>query len=91
MELHLKGFNGWFTTYGAHETVILLLFVLTHMYQQIASRWALAVRDVELHDCLVTSPFRKFLCYYNHSPRGREYNSCMLRLVLTSVRPEPDR
>lgn len=91
MELHWNGLSGWFTAYGVRERVHFLADVMLTRFDQIASRLALAVRDVEVHDGLATSPFRKFLCYYNHGPRGREYNSCMLRLVMTSVRPECSR
>lgn len=59
---------------------------------QIASRVVIALDDIEVHDLIATSPFNNFLCYY-HRPgsKGRQLGSSMLRLDMTSVRPDPSR
>lgn len=59
--------------------------------QQIASRLLVAFDDIEVHDLIVTSPFKNFLCYYATGSKGRELGSSMVRLEMTSVRPDPTR
>ena len=58
---------------------------------QVSSRLALAVNDIEVHDCIESSPYRKFLCHYQTSVRGRQLHSSMLRFDMTAVRPDPMR
>ena len=58
----------------------------------VSSRIAVAIKDIELHDLLAASLFKKFLCYYRVPGQpGREIHSCMLRLEWDTVRPELSR
>jgi hypothetical protein len=60
--------------------------------QQIASRLVVALDNMAVHDLITTSPFNNFLCYYPRpGGRGRELGSSMIRIDLTSVRPDPSR
>jgi len=54
---------------------------------QVASRVVLAISTIEVHDCIVSSPFKKFMCYYQTEEKGRELGSNMVRLEMNSVRP----
>ena len=57
--------------------------------EKLVSRTSIAIRDVEVHDYLATSPFRKFLCYYrlpNLPGSGREMHSCMFRMELLNTK-----
>jgi hypothetical protein len=61
-------------------------------FEQVASRLCIAVDVIEIHDLMLSSSFKKFLCYYNKdNPLGRELHSSQLRLELTSVRPDLKR
>jgi hypothetical protein len=47
--------------------------------------------QMEIHDCLETSPFHKFMCYYDMPESRRQLHSSMFRCELLSVRPDPVR
>jgi len=58
---------------------------------QHASRVVIALDEIEVHDLISSSPFNSLLCYYAAPGRGRELGSSMIRLDMTSVRPDPSR
>jgi autophagy-related protein 2 len=76
MELQLRGLHVRIDTFARDE--------------QVALRVKVSIDDIELHDCLVSSPFWKFLCYHQNNVRGRPMNARMLSLELLSVRPDLD-
>jgi hypothetical protein len=59
---------------------------------QIASRLVVALDNIAVHDLIATSPFNNFLCYFARpGSKGRELGSSMVRVDMTSVRPDPTR
>jgi len=59
---------------------------------QIASRLVVALDNIAVHDLIAASPFNLFLGYYARAgSKGRELGSSMIRIDMTSVRPDPSR
>jgi len=90
MELHM---NSIYLTYT----------VSASSTSQQASRLALVIDVVEVHDCIMSSPFRKFMCRWKPSiltpyviqSNAAELQQAQIRMELLSVRPDgsnrPDR
>ena len=80
IELHVKSLNTRYHTFSTTASI--------------ASRIAVSIDEFELHDCIVTSPYKKLLCRWkpviNNTNKSlcNELQSSHIRAELSAVRPD---
>lgn len=59
--------------------------------EELSLRAAVSIDQIEVFDCVETSPFNKLLCYHHAFDRCRDINESMACFDFVTLRPEPDR